>query len=88
MSCAVMNVTEAGASVTGWSRSDAPNTIPASIAISSSIERSRREVWAPATDGNSAAISENARAQPHRAAAGRSERAPAAGVQRVIAAPG
>ncbi len=31
-----MNETEAGASVTGWSRSEAPKTRPASMRISSS----------------------------------------------------
>src|SRR5580765_6114397 len=40
MSSAVMNETDAGTSVTGWIRSDAPTTRPASIRISSSRLRS------------------------------------------------
>src|SRR5580692_12855606 len=40
MSSAVMNETDAGASVTGWVRSEAPNTCPASTRISSSRLRS------------------------------------------------
>ena len=50
-----MNETEAGASVTGWSRSDAPKTCPASICIRSSRLRSGSDDWAQ-TDGDTATM--------------------------------
>ena len=50
MSSAVMNETDAGASVTGWSRSEAPNTCPESSFISSSRERSGSRGWADAAE--------------------------------------